>query len=94
MGNSHFPPEVPQIGEAVKITPVKEDYITRTYNFFCEESHVTSRFFAIDYANRQYVEVHLSGENIRKLRFNLENSSWSIQFDDQQIQVEVEKILE
>lgn len=94
MSDSPFPPEVPQIDEAVRITPVKEDYAPRNYKFFCEESHVVSRFFAIDYGDRRYVEVCLSGQMIRIIRFNLEASSWSTKFDDQTVQVEVEKILE
>ncbi len=94
MSDSHFPPEVPHIDEAVRITPVTVDYVPREYKFFCEESHVVSRFFAIDHADRQYVEVHLSGEMIRKIHFSLEASTWFIQFDGQRIQVEVEKILE
>lgn len=94
MFDSSFPPEVPPIDGAVRITPITVDYVPRNYKFFCEESHVVSRFFAIDHAGRRYVEVLLSGEMIRKLRFNLQTSTWSIYFDDQTIQVEVEKILE
>lgn len=94
MSGSPFPSEVPQIDEAVRITPVKEDYVPRNYKDFCEESHVVSRFIAVDYADRRYVEVCLSGKLIGMLRFNLGSSSWSTTFDDQTVQVEVEKIME
>lgn len=90
----YFPAEIPKTDELVRITPIKEDYAPRNYKFFCEESHVVSRFFAVDYGDRRYVEVCLSGHMIRKLRFNLESSTWSVKFDDLTIQVEVEKILE
>lgn len=94
MPDSPFPPEVPQIDEAVRITPVKEDYAPRNYKAFCEESHVVSRFFALDYGDRRYVEVCLSGKMIGMIRFNLKASSWSTKFDNQEVQVEVEKILQ
>lgn len=94
MSNSHFPPEIPQISDAVRITPVTVDYVPRHYKFFCEESYVVSRFFAIDYEDNEFVEVCLGGERIGKLHFNLKSSTWSIDFDDLRIQVEVEKILE
>lgn len=93
MLDSHFPEEVPNIDDSVRVTPVLVDYVVRNYKFFCEESHVTSRFFATDYADRQCVEISLTGERIRNVRFNLKTSTWSIQFDNQTIQVEVEKIL-
>ena len=94
MLDSHFPPEVPGIDQAVRITPVPVDYVPRNYKFFCEESHVVSRFFAIDYGDRQYVEICLSGQMIRMIRFSLEHQTWSAHFDGQKIQLEVEKILE
>ena len=70
------------------------DYVPRNYKFFCEESHVTSRFFATDYADRKYVEVSLTGEKIRKIHFSIEHGTWWTHFDDLRIQLEVEKILE
>lgn len=94
MSGSPFPSEVPQIDEAVRITPVKEDYVPRDYKYFCEESHVVSRFYAVDYGDRRYVEVCLGGKMIGMIRFNLEASSWSTMFDRQMVQVEVERILE
>lgn len=94
MLDSHFPPEVPNIDEAVRITPVVEDYVPREYKFFCEESHVISRFFAIDHADRKYVMIYLSGAKIREINFNLEYQTWSTHFDGQRVQLEVEKILE
>lgn len=94
MFDSHFPPEVPNIDEAIRITPVVEDYVPREYKFFCEESHVMSRFFAIDHADRKYVVVQLSGSQIREINFGLEHQNWFTTFDGQRVQLEVEKILE
>ena len=94
MFESLFPPEVPNIDEAIRVKPVMVDYVSRNYKFFCEESHVTSRFFAIDYADRKHVEVDLTGEKIRKIRFSLEYGTWWTHFDDKRIQLEVEKILD
>lgn len=95
MSDSSFPPEIPKIDEAVRITPVKEDYAPRNYKFFCEESHVVSRFLAFDYEGKPYkIEVCLSGRMIPIIYFNQTSQSWSTKFDDQEVQVEVEKILE
>lgn len=94
MLDSLFPPEVPHIDEAVRITLVRVDHSPRNYKDFCEESRVTSRIVLQDYANRRYVLVSLNGNVIRELRFNLKTLSWSTEFDDQRVYVEVEKILE
>lgn len=94
MPDSHFPPEVPNIDDAIRITPVREEYVPREYKFFCEESHVMSRFFAIDHADRKYIIVSLSGDKIRQIDFNVEHQTWSTFFDEQRVQLEVEKILE
>lgn len=94
MSDSFFPPEIPKVGDLVRITPVVIDYVPRLYKMFCEESYVLSRFVATYYEGKKFVEVALGGEEIKKLRFNSEFSTWSIQFDNRKIQVEVEKILE
>jgi hypothetical protein len=95
MPNSPFPPEVPNIGTLVRITPVKIDYVVRHYKDFCEEAYVTSRFFAIDYAGRTFIEVSLGGRMIiEPLRFNPQNQMWLTMFDDQDQQVQLEIIME
>jgi len=94
MTDSQFPSEVPDTDQTVRITPVLVDYVPRNYKWFCEESHVVSRFFAVDYGDRKYVEVSLSGRMITLIRFNLATSSWSTSFDGITVQLEVEKVLE
>lgn len=74
MIESYFPLEVPSIDDSVRITPITDD-LPSDYKFFCEESHVTSRLFAIDYTGREYIEVHLTGEKIRNICFNLKNGA-------------------
>jgi len=93
MSDFQFPPEVPDTDQTVRVTPVLVDYVPRNYKWFCEESHVVSRFFAVDYGDRKYVEVSLSGRMISLIRFNLSASTWSTDFDGMRIQLEVENIL-
>jgi hypothetical protein len=92
MIDAFFPPEVPEIGDLVRITPVTVDYVVRNYKFFCQEAFVSSRFYALDYNDRKFVEVWLSGDMIRTVRFSLANSTWSTDFDEQTTQLEIEKI--
>lgn len=94
MQDSIFPPEVPRVGDLLRITPVRQDYVVRNYKFFCEEVYVTSRFYALDYADRKFIEVGLGGQYVSMIFFNLETSSWSAHFDGKITQMEVEKILE
>ena len=71
MSESPFPPEFPLVGDLVRITPVKEDYVPKNYKFFCEESHVISRFFGISYSGEEYCPlISLGGDYIREVTFN------------------------
>lgn len=94
MTDSPFPSEIPNVGDLLRITPVIQDYVVRNYKFFCVEAYVTSRFYALDYTDRRYIEVWLGSQYVPTIRFNLEALSWSANFDNQITQMEVEKILE
>ena len=95
MPNSLFPPEVPKIGDTLRITPVKVDYVVRHYKDFCEEAYVTSRFYAIDYEGNPIIEVSLGGRMIiEPLRFSTQKQMWLTLFDGQDMLVQVEIIME
>ncbi len=94
MFDSPFPSEVPGISDAIRIKPIDAEPLQRFYRSFCQETFVAGRFWAIDYCGRQYLEVHLSSGRISVIHFNLEHKTWFVHFDDQRIQLEVEKILE
>ncbi len=95
MPNSSFPPEIPNIGTLVRVTPVKIDYVVRHYKDFCEEAYVVSRFSATSYDGTSVIEVSLGGRMITEpLRFNPENQMWLTMFDDQDQQVQLEIIME
>ena len=95
MNESHFLPEVPEVGSLVRITPIQGEPLRKgEYKFFCEESSVVSRYFIIDYDDRKYVKLFLNGELIREIQFDSSHQTWSTEFEKQTIQVEVEKILE
>jgi hypothetical protein len=93
MTDQVFPPEVPNLGDLLRITPIREEYVPNEYKFFCEEAYVVSRFFAIDHADRKFIVFRMGGE-IREINFNIKNETWFIHFDNQRLQVEIEKILE
>lgn len=95
MFGSPFPPEVPKIGDLLRITPIKVDYDVRHYKDFCEEAFVVSRFQAIDYEGKPIIEVSLGGRMIiEPLRFSVEKQMWLTSFDGQDTLVKVETILE
>ncbi|MBX4211029.1 hypothetical protein KW783_03615 [Candidatus Parcubacteria bacterium] len=91
MATSPFPEEVPHVGDLLKISLVTVDLVVRTYKFFVQESYVSSRFYAKDYADREYIEIIVGGQ-LEKICFGLEHKSWFMNFDGQRIQLEVEKI--
>jgi len=95
MAEQIFPPEIPQIGDDIRVTPVKVDYVPRNYKFFCEEASVVSRFFGTSYDGNAFcIEVFLNGRYISRLIYNQKYNTWNTNFDDMQIQVEVEKLLQ
>ena len=94
MAESPFPLEFPRVGDLLRITPVKEDYVGN-YKFFCEEAHVLSRFISISYDGKQNLpSLNFGGRYIKELTFSPKYDTWHTAFDRQVIQVEVEKILE
>ncbi len=95
MSDSPFPPEVPKIGDLLRVTPEKVDYVVHHYRDFCEEAHVTSRFFAIDYEGRPFIEISLGGRRLTEpLRFNPRNQMWLTLFDGQDRMINIEVIPE
>ncbi len=94
MPTSKFPSHIPQIGDLLRITPIKIDYTVRHYKDFCEESYVTSRFFALNYEGKPIIEVSLGGAMIHTLSCDVEEAKYRTLFDNQLTLVEVEKILE
>lgn len=90
-----FPPEVPKVGDLLRVTPTPVDYVPRNYKFFCEEAHVISRFTGKSYDGTNFcIEVFLGGRYLNRLFYNQTYKTWSVNFDDQTINVEVEVILE
>ena len=94
MEEPNFPPEVPSIDDSIRVTVVTDD-LPSDYKFFMEESHVTSRLFAIDYNNRTYIEIHLTGETIRQVIFIPESGNWwTSSFHGKRATLEIKKILD
>ncbi len=93
--DSPFPPHVPKIGDLLRITPVKIDYVVKHYKDFCEEAYVVSRFFAKDYEGNTIIEVSLGGRMLTEpLRFGMEHQLCITLFDGDDHPVHVETILE
>lgn len=95
MLDSPFPSEVPKIGDLLRVTPVKIDYVVHHYKDFCEEAYVTSRFFATDYEGNPIIEVSLGGRMITEpLRFSAKKQMWLNFFDGENRLVQVKTILQ
>lgn len=95
MTDSPFPAHIPKIGELLRVSPVKIDYVVNHYQDFCEEAHVVSRFFAKDYEGKTIIEVSLGGRLlVEPLRFSLESSMCLTVFDGHDRIVQMESILE
>jgi hypothetical protein len=93
--NSPFPTYVPRIGDLVRVTPEKVDYVTYHYRYFCEEAYVTSRFLGVDYEGKTVILCSLGGRMlIEPLRFNLENQMCLTVFDKYDRIVNIEVVLE
>ena len=94
MSDYVFPPEVPQVGALIRITPVKVDYDVRNYRDFCEEAYVTSRFGSVNYERvENCVVVFTGGFFIDQLSYNQSTHCWTAFFDDMHVHVEVEVII-
>ncbi len=95
MTNSPFPPEVPKVGDLLRVTPVKVDYVVHHYKDFCEEAHVVSRFYATDYEGNPIIEVTIGGKMMSEpLRFYPQKQMCLCFFDGHDRIVNVEVILE
>lgn len=95
MSNSPFPSEIPEIGDLLRVTPEKVDYVVHHYKDFCEEAFVTSRFFATDYEGNPIIEITLGGRRLTEpLRFSPKNQMCLTFFDGQDRMVNFEVILE
>ena len=95
MSDSPFPPNIPKLGDLLRVTPQVVDYVVCNYKHFCEEAYVTSRFFATDYEGNTIIEITLGGHMLTEpLRFNPKNQMYLIRFDTQDRIVNVEVILE
>lgn len=95
MSNSPFPPHVPKVGDLLRVTPEKVDYVVVHYRDFCEEAYVTSRFIATDYEGNPVILVWLGGYMLNEpLRFSLTNEMCLTHFDKHDRIVRIEVILE
>lgn len=95
MSNSPFPFHIPKVGDLLRVTSERVDYVVTHYKDFCEEAHVTSRFMATDYEGNPVIEISLGGRMlVEPLRFSPKNEMCLTYFDGQDRIVNVEVVME
>ena len=90
MSDFQFPANIPEVGQKVRITSIKEPPMRGRYHSFCEEGFVANRFLAVDYTNRSIIEISLGGgSHLKTISFSVKNNTWFTVFDTQNTLLEV-----